>query len=137
MDGHEKENEEGLMNTSVFLTGVVILFEDFVKYNIRPTLTIFLFRQSLKQCMHRLLFAQPPIVPRVRHVGDARNFFDYPEQNWQKWYDLAEVSFFRSVFRFIPLPSPKQRANKRNNSLAKHHNALLGISLAGLSVLYG
>ena len=39
-----------------------------------------------------LLF-QPPIVPRVRHVGDARNFHDYPEQNWQKWYELgAEVS---------------------------------------------
>lgn len=31
----------------------------------------------------------PPIVPRVRHVGDARNFHDYPEQNWQKWYELG------------------------------------------------
>lgn len=24
---------------------------------------------------------QPPIVPRVRHTGDTRNFFDYPEEN--------------------------------------------------------
>lgn len=29
----------------------------------------------------------PPIVPRVRHVGDARNFYEYPDQNWQKWYE--------------------------------------------------
>lgn len=28
---------------------------------------------------------QPPLVPRVRHTGDTRNFFDYPEQNWENW----------------------------------------------------
>lgn len=28
---------------------------------------------------------QTPVVPRVRHTGDTRNFFDYPEQNWENW----------------------------------------------------
>jgi len=32
---------------------------------------------------------QPPIVPRIRHTGDTRNFFEYPEQNWQSWYEKA------------------------------------------------
>jgi len=46
-----------------------------------------------------LLLFQPPIVPRVRHVGDARNFHDYPEQNWQKWCDLgAEVHISSRLF---------------------------------------
>jgi len=50
---------------------------------------------------------QPPIVPRVRHVGDARNFHEYPEQNWQKWYEIgAEVSHLlrsRSYFKHLGL----------------------------------
>lgn len=32
---------------------------------------------------------EPPIVPRIRHTGDTRNFFEYPEQNWQSWYEEA------------------------------------------------
>jgi protein kinase X len=29
---------------------------------------------------------EPPIVPRIRHTGDTRNFFEYPELDWQNWY---------------------------------------------------
>lgn len=31
----------------------------------------------------------PPIVPRIRHSGDARNFYEYPDNNWQQWYEEA------------------------------------------------
>ena len=26
---------------------------------------------------------QPPIVPKLSHAGDTRNFDDYPEENWR------------------------------------------------------
>jgi len=35
---------------------------------------------------------QPPIVPRIRHTGDTRNFFEYPEQDdMQSWYEKPNV----------------------------------------------
>jgi len=32
----------------------------------------------------------PPTVPRIRHTGDTRNFFEYPEQSWQEWFENAQ-----------------------------------------------
>lgn len=47
---------------------------------------------------------QPPIVPRIRHTGDTRNFFDYPEQNWENWSfrnndEVAKVLWFMGLAR--------------------------------------
>jgi protein kinase X len=68
----------------------------------------------------------PPIVPRVRHHGDARNFYDYPEQNWQKWYELQEdpgcppsdgLSFADQSSRDLaPPPVPENSVNWSTSS---------------------
>jgi len=78
---------------------VVAILRDSVSCHCRPSVHVSL-------CVGWILL-QPPIVPRVRHVGDARNFHDYPEQNWQKWYDLdAEVSAqFLSFLQHFHAPS--------------------------------
>ena len=47
---------------------------------------------------------QPPIVPRVRHTGDTRNFFDYPEENCKNHQLLLPVSLRAECFSFF-LPS--------------------------------
>ena len=30
-----------------------------------------------------LFFSQAPIIPKLSHPGDTRNFDDYPEENWK------------------------------------------------------
>lgn len=36
------------------------------------------------------LFFQPPIIPKVAHDGDTKNFDSYPEDDWQKTAPAAE-----------------------------------------------
>nr|CAB3265169.1 cAMP-dependent protein kinase catalytic subunit PRKX-like [Phallusia mammillata] len=38
----------------------------------------------------------PPIIPKVKHSGDTRNFEDYPEENWQTTKPVAskEMAIF-------------------------------------------
>ncbi|ESN99810.1 hypothetical protein HELRODRAFT_84000, partial [Helobdella robusta] len=37
---------------------------------------------------------EPPIVPRIRHLGDTRNFFDYPEENVKNQHLKFSVSYY-------------------------------------------
>ena len=30
-----------------------------------------------------VILLQPPIVPKLTHAGDTRNFDDYPEEDWK------------------------------------------------------
>ena len=40
-------------------------------------------KREPEQLTKRYNFFQPPIIPKVRHSGDTRNFEDYPEDNWR------------------------------------------------------
>lgn len=88
------------------------------------TVTFSVLDQNTKSLKRNTWFLQPPFVPRVRHRGDTRNFYEYPELDQQKvsrvhlsrtflavdalqltllscWFEL-EVAFcsFLFVFRF-------------------------------------
>jgi protein kinase X len=37
-----------------------------------------------KKNINLMLLFQPPIIPKVAHEGDTKNFDTYPEDEWQK-----------------------------------------------------
>jgi hypothetical protein len=63
------------------------------------------FKRGLFSYVHLISYLQPPIVPRIRHTGDTRNFFEYPEQDLQSWYHNPNNEVLSSACTSLLFPA--------------------------------
>ena len=73
----------GLVSFILFCSGgcfVLIIIGTYLVSTLFSKSKFVIWSSKMAYC---LFFSQAPIIPKLSHPGDTRNFDDYPEENWK------------------------------------------------------